>query len=74
MHVIVDPASLAARRITVSELFAAIDRGNNNISGGDFNEGKRRYVVRTVGEYKTPEDIDSRDRSSFDSSAGEPGP
>ena len=58
MHVVVDPAKLAARQITISELTSAIDKGNNNISGGDFNEGKRRYVVRTVGEYKSPEDIE----------------
>ncbi len=58
MQVIVDPARLAARRITITEFLAAIDRENRNISGGDFDEGKRRYLVRTVGEYGSPEDIE----------------
>lgn len=58
MHVIVDPAALAARGITMNQLAAAIDRENRNYSGGDFSEGKRRYVVRTVGEYRSPEEVE----------------
>lgn len=59
MHVIVDPAGLAARRVTIPELAAALERENRNYSGGDFSEGKRRYIVRTVGEYQSPSDIEN---------------
>ena len=58
VRVIVDPAKLAARRITLGQLVQAIDRENRNTSGGSFDEGKRRYVVRTIGEYGSPEDIE----------------
>lgn len=58
LQVIVDPAKLASRRITFNELGQALERENRNFSGGDFDEGKRRYVVRTVGEYASPEDIE----------------
>ena len=58
MQVIVNPAELAARQITINELGAALERENRNFSGGDFDEGKRRYVVRTVGEYSSPEQIE----------------
>ncbi|HVS03043.1 MAG TPA: efflux RND transporter permease subunit [Thermoanaerobaculia bacterium] len=58
MQVVVDPAALAARQITLPELMAALDRENRNISGGDFFEGKRRYVVRAIGEYTSPEQIE----------------
>ncbi len=58
MQVIVDPAKLAARRVTLNQLGAALDRENRNYSGGDFKEGKRRYLVRTVGEYSSPEEIE----------------
>jgi len=58
MQVIVDPAKLAARGVTMNQLGASIDSENRNYSGGDFNEGKRRYVVRTVGEYTSPEEIE----------------
>ena len=57
LHVVVDPEKLAAHRITFRELGAAIDRENRNFSGGTFDEGKRRYRVRTMGEYETPEAI-----------------
>jgi hydrophobic/amphiphilic exporter-1 (mainly G- bacteria), HAE1 family len=58
VHVIVDPARLAARQVTVNQLAAALERENRNYSGGDFEEGKRRYIVRTVGEYTSMEEIE----------------
>ena len=58
LHVIVEPEELAARGITIPQLIEALDRENTNVSGGDFNEGKRVYKVRTVGEYSRPEDVE----------------
>ncbi len=57
LQVIVNSSALAARNITISELMRALDAENRNISAGDFDEGKRRYIARTVGEYETPEDV-----------------
>ena len=59
LQVIVDPQALAARRLTVGEMAAAITRENANISAGSFDEGKRRYIVRTVGQYQRPEDVEN---------------
>jgi HAE1 family hydrophobic/amphiphilic exporter-1 len=56
LQVIVDSDALAARAVTIPELMRALDVENRNISAGDFDEGKRRYIARTVGEYETPED------------------
>ena len=53
LQVLVDPAKLAARSVTMQQLAQALDRENRNYIGGDFDEGKRRYIVRTVGEYPT---------------------
>jgi HAE1 family hydrophobic/amphiphilic exporter-1 len=58
MQVIVDPAELAARGVTINQLAAGLERENRNWSGGDFSEGKRRYVVRTVGDYRSPQEIE----------------
>ncbi len=58
MQVLVDPAKLAARQVTLNELAAALERENRNYSAGDFDEGKRRYVVRTVGEYESEQDVE----------------
>jgi len=59
MQVIVDPARLAARMVTLNQLGQALDRENRNFSGGDFDEGKRNYLVRTVGEYNSAEEIEN---------------
>ena len=37
----------------------ALRRENVNISAGTFDEGKRRYTVRTVGQYKDPSDLEA---------------
>ena len=59
LQVIVDPAAMAAHAVTVSQMGAAITAENVNISGGSFDEGKRRYIVRTVGKYTTPEQVEA---------------
>lgn len=57
LQVLIRPEDLAARGLTVAQVMDALDRENRNVSGGDFSEGKRRYKIRTVGEYVTPEDV-----------------
>ena len=57
LQVIADPVKLAARGLSLAQLGDALDTENKNYSAGDFSEGKRRYIVRTLGEYETPEDV-----------------
>ncbi len=57
MQVIFDPNALAAHRLTIAEVAAALNRENENISAGDFDEGKRRFIARTVGQYQAPDDV-----------------
>jgi HAE1 family hydrophobic/amphiphilic exporter-1 len=57
IQVIVDSDALSARNVTIPELVHALDIENKNISAGDFDEGKRRYIARTVGEFSSPEEI-----------------
>ncbi len=57
LRVIVDPARLAARGVTVTDVRAALRGRNRDTSGGDFWEGKRRYVVRTLGQFDSPESV-----------------
>ncbi len=58
LQIIIDPQAMATRQLTVSQIVTAITRENANISAGSFDEGKRRYIVRTVGQYKTPSDLE----------------
>ncbi len=52
VHVTLDPSAMAARGITVAEIRQAITRENRNVKGGDLSEGKRRHVVRTLGQFE----------------------
>lgn len=59
LRVTVDPAKLASRSLTLSDLARALDQENRDFSAGDFDEGKRAYVVRTVGEYRDAQDVEN---------------
>ncbi len=58
LQVIVDSDALAARKITIPEIMRALDVENKTISAGDFDEGKRRYIARTVGEYQNEAEVE----------------
>ena len=58
LQVIVDPQRLAARTLTIEDLRAALANQNQDTSGGDVWEGKRRYVVRTLGQFRSPEQVE----------------
>jgi HAE1 family hydrophobic/amphiphilic exporter-1 len=51
VHVALDPRAMAARGITIRQVRQAIIRENKNVKGGDLSEGKRRHVVRTLGQF-----------------------
>ncbi len=57
IHLRVDPQALAARGISITELRDAIRLRNRDISGGDIDSGKRRYIIRTKGRYESLQDI-----------------
>lgn len=56
-QVIIDPQRLAARSVTIGDLRRALESQNADISAGDFWEGKRRYIVRTLGQFRSPEAV-----------------
>ncbi|MBD8526717.1 efflux RND transporter permease subunit [Pseudomarimonas arenosa] len=57
IQILVDPAQLAERRITLAELRAAVRDRNRDVSAGDVDSGKRRYLLRTVGRFEDIEDL-----------------
>jgi len=57
LQVVVDPQLLAARQLTVGDLRRALRSQNKDTSAGDFWEGKRRYVVRTLGQFRSEEQV-----------------
>ncbi len=59
LQVVVDPEKLAARALTIADVRQALRSENQDTSGGDFWEGKRRYVVRTLGQFRKLSDVES---------------
>ena len=59
MQVIINPHVLASRQLTILDVRSALLSSNVNISGGDIDEGKNRFVVRTLGQFKSVEEIEN---------------
>jgi HAE1 family hydrophobic/amphiphilic exporter-1 len=57
MRVIVDPERLAQFRLTISDVVDRLRAENASITGGEVEEGKRSYLVRTEGDLKTTEQV-----------------
>lgn len=53
----VDPARLAERDISLAQVRDAIRQRNTDVSAGDLDSGKRRYLIRTVGRFTDLEDL-----------------
>ena len=58
MQVIVDPKKLALRQLTIPDVRRVLRAENIDTSAGDFWEGKRRYVVRTLGRFRSTEQVE----------------
>ncbi len=69
LQVIVDPNRLAARGLTISDVRRTLTENNQDTSAGDFWEGKRRYLVRTISEYRSEEQVGSQIIASPDGQA-----
>lgn len=59
LRVVIQPAKLAAYHLTIGDLRRALRGENKNTSAGDIWEGKHRNVVRTIGQFDSPEKVGS---------------
>jgi hydrophobic/amphiphilic exporter-1 (mainly G- bacteria), HAE1 family len=57
VQVTVDPHKLAARGLTIVDVRRVLRDQNKDTSGGDLWESKRRWVVRTLGQFRSPEQV-----------------
>lgn len=58
MQVLINPQRLAERQLTVARVRAAIRERNRDISGGEIESGKRRYLLRTIGRFQDVADLE----------------
>ncbi|NND96313.1 MAG: efflux RND transporter permease subunit [Pirellulaceae bacterium] len=57
MQVVVDPQRLAARQLTIEDVRRVLRAQNQDTSAGDYWEGKRRYVVRTINQFRSSQQV-----------------
>ncbi len=55
----IDAHVLSARGLTFRDVERALRRQNVNVSAGTISQGKRDYSYRTVGEYRSLEEIEN---------------
>jgi multidrug efflux pump subunit AcrB len=58
LRILVDPAALAERGITLDAIRDALRARNRDASGGDLELGKRRYLLRTIGRFRDLQEIE----------------
>lgn len=51
IQILLNPAQLAQRQLTVSDVREAVRQRNRDLSGGEIESGKRRYLLRTLGRF-----------------------
>jgi cobalt-zinc-cadmium resistance protein CzcA len=54
-----DLARLRDYKITLSQLSAAVQRGNANAGGSYVEQGRQQYLIRGIGLFTGPEDIEN---------------
>jgi multidrug efflux pump subunit AcrB len=59
IRVYVDPVKLAERDLNLIDVRNAIRSRNRDVSGGDLDSGKRRYLLRTRGRFESIEEIEN---------------
>ena len=57
MEVVVLPDRMAQYGLTVTSVVGTLRAANASVSAGDLDEGKRRYVIRTDGEFASLDDV-----------------
>jgi multidrug efflux pump subunit AcrB len=58
IQILFDPAALAERKISLTDVRRAVAERNRDTSGGEIESGKRRYLLRTIGRFDNPEDLE----------------
>jgi len=59
VEAVFDPYQLAAYHLTPLQVSQILAAENENTRGGRIEEEKNRWVVRTVGEFRTAEDVEN---------------
>lgn len=59
IQILIDPTKLVERNLSISDVKNAIRERNQDISGGEIESGKRRYLLRTIGRFNSFDDMNN---------------
>lgn len=59
MQIFIDPAKLAQRGLSLTQVRDAIRVRNSDTSAGDLDDGKKRYLLRTIGRFENKEELEN---------------
>ena len=57
VQILLNAAALAERGLTVTDVREALRARNRDVTGGQLESGKRRYLLRTIGRFKDLESL-----------------
>ncbi len=57
IQILLDPARLSERDIAIEDVRRAITERNRDVSAGEIESGKRRYLLRTVGRFRDLQEL-----------------
>ncbi|UCE77315.1 MAG: efflux RND transporter permease subunit, partial [Gammaproteobacteria bacterium] len=57
IQILLDPERLSERNIGIQDVRRAITERNRDISGGEIESGKRRYLLRTLGRFRDLQEL-----------------
>ncbi|MEA2063784.1 MAG: efflux RND transporter permease subunit [Gemmatimonadota bacterium] len=57
IHVALSERKLSALGLTIEQVASRVAAENINLTGGTLTEGEAEYLVRTINQYKRPEEI-----------------
>jgi len=58
VQILLNAAALAERGLTVADVRDALRARNRDVTGGQLEAGKRRYLLRTIGRFNDLESLD----------------
>jgi HAE1 family hydrophobic/amphiphilic exporter-1 len=58
INIWIDAERLAAYKIPISAVYDALQRQNSDVPGGNVETGRRELVLRTLGRYTNPRDME----------------
>jgi multidrug efflux pump subunit AcrB len=58
IKILIDAERLADRELTILDVRNAIRERNRDVSGGEIDSGKRRYLLRTVGRFDSVAELE----------------